>query len=738
MMRICGSLGLLITISSGFDSETLLNNYCTPYPWRRCTKRPMCEWIPDPAFDGRARDAPGTCEPKSQDEICGDYTPELSQQKKCGERTFGSCIFDYDKMNCEKRDMSDSCQPCVGSDQALCGASLKSKKCKADTDEYHCDWIGWRNGYKCQEDWLACSDSSLQFENKCNEQTWGRCKWSEFNQACEENTTHQECEPCRGPGSCTAILTKKTCESQWGQRQGCEWRGWKHGDFCSDKDYGYRCWSVGDPHVHPFEPALDKFDFMGIGDFWLVDSPAFQIQVRQQETQRSTATSNLAVAWFGPEYPCNQGKDVCSNTCGYTYELYPGHRVQPRRKDQVLGDAEYEPLLVINNVEGGSPAYWTFTGMDAITAELTNGRCDQMTGEHVSESHDGDALALRFTDNSQIRLSRWNHPEWGIAIYLFLRDRGIYDYFNPPASGYKDALCNVKCNPVSCSENFFTLFPDPQYKSDADWANRYAGISTPYADFRSKLGWCEEFEDISTQCEERPDPSAECPEEILNQATTICNAACEDEETVRSCIFDACVAEDITYADEYVETCQTIITPVEVPVPPPTYEPTPSPTNVDCAAVFSPVCQQNGEVCGTQGGIINGLKRYTSEPMFTLLMEVDHEGTNPCSCEQFCMIKGGKWWEFTNPKPAPTVYRHQKIHYWQRVGKGNPRLTIDGDKCTRKIMPASYGLCECWWEKDASSVTTSGKQVEKNQKKYRKGEKTAMWAGEVNAFHIPL
>merc|ERR1719461_2256718 len=198
---------------------------------------------------------------------------------------------------------------------------------------------------------------------------------------CDVKTAFKEdCKPCKGPGICQEITDATTCKHFRRLNKGCNWKGYKHGSGCSAEVEGYKCWSMGDPHIHGFEPDVATWDFMGIGEYYFLDSPRLKIQVRQQETRTNKATSNLALAWHGPEYSCHGGKATCSNTCGFTYELHPGHRVT-KVKGETFGDFEYEATLIVHNVAGAEPEYWTFTGKTDIINELTKGNlCSDLKG----------------------------------------------------------------------------------------------------------------------------------------------------------------------------------------------------------------------------------------------------------------------------------------------------------------------------------------------------------------------
>merc|ERR1719445_2123553 len=112
-----------------------------------------------------------------------------------------------------------------------------------------------------------------------------------------------------------------------------------------------------------------------------------------------------------------------------------------------------------------------------------------------------------------------------MTFYIFLVDKGAYDYFNPPSidEKYAFAMCQLACNPVTCADTLFSYFPDPAHADNPDFKTRYSGLRTPYSDHRNH--GCEEMP--TTQCEDRPDPIGECPEEIRQAAEDLCSPVCD-------------------------------------------------------------------------------------------------------------------------------------------------------------------------------------------------------------------
>jgi len=157
-------------------------------------------------------------------------------------------------------------------------------------------------------------------------------------------------------------------------------------------------------------------------------------------------------------------------------------------------------------------------------------------------------------------------------------------------------------------------------------------------------GWCSQME--TTRCDEEPfDPVGDCDPSLRQDAEDLCSPVC-DTKTTKHCIFDACAANDIGFAEEYEASCADALDPVTAPIAEPTLEPTLTPPPPSCGVAFSDRCQKNDVTCGFPNGALKRYSKKNTPTMLVIYMPQEEETTNPCTCEQMCMVKGAKYWHY--------------------------------------------------------------------------------------------
>merc|ERR550519_2395236 len=256
----------------------------------------------------------GEPEPKVYD--CAKFTGKA--QASCHDKTEGQCWIDEETEECVKREsLPAECTPCVGFPQEECSKLKGIKKCNngGGLENVFCSWESWLHGPGCTEDWTNCEESCLRGIKFCNERTQGKCNWDNFYDKGYERD-FPDCTPCWGGGDCDVVRSQGACDRM--SAQGCVWKGWQRGDNCSNVEYGYRCYDIGDPHIQGYEASRREWDFMGYGEYWVHDGPSLRMQARQQLSRGSIISSNFALAWYGPEYTYRGNK--VSHTCYNTYE----------------------------------------------------------------------------------------------------------------------------------------------------------------------------------------------------------------------------------------------------------------------------------------------------------------------------------------------------------------------------------------------------------------------------------
>lgn len=726
VFRECVALGAILAATTGSAQAVVENalsyqkraDACSIKKSSKKCKKSNCN------FDNGASPK---CQPLPAEERCPMYVVESPKdQGRCWETSFGACkvVTDGENMSCVPRAMPDTCTPCVGVPQSTCGVHSSENACKSEkTDGAKCMWKGFQNGKDCKSDWQPCD--SITDRKTCNEENFGNCRFDDEALTCGANTEFPDCEPCRGGGKCAQTFVKQICKEFEANGDGCKWVGYDGGPYCTNEIKGYKCYVAGDPHIHAFEPALDNWDFMGIGEYMFVDAPTLKVHIRQQETRSHLITSVTGMSWFGPDFVCEQGTKTCSNTCGKTFELHIGHRVGKDADSTRLGPSDFEPTLIVHHSATEYDVYDTEAKI--IDAFVNGNLCEGMTAESLTGGDSDDKLNLVLADGSKINLGFWSHPLWGATFYLFLVDNGAYDYFQPTTGEYENGFCNLQCNPVSCEDSMFTWFPNTAHAEDEDWTLRYAGLNTPY---ETKKGTgCAEMP--TTQCETRPNLMDECPSPFKEEAVAFCFEVCKERKLRRMCAYDACATGDIQSAKDYTEICQTIVVPVPAPVASPTYEPTPGPTPPQCGAVMSDLCTQNSMNCGGEGAyFVNENKSL--QPLFEVRMKEDLQAHNACTCEQICMIKGGHYWSFISDPPAFKLGKTFTIFNYDKKFKSK-------ETCG-KYRPGSYWTCRCWDETYAKEVILDpeNKKVKKNIKRSTKPKFGSIWGGVAGGIAFSL
>merc|ERR1719334_329863 len=86
----------------------------------------------------------------------------------------------------------------------------------------------------------------------------------------------------------------------------------------------------------------------------------------------------------------------------------------------------YDPVMIMTTKSGAQ----TFTGTGGITAAIEEmselsasggASCDKY---NIGIAKNGN-INIKFNDGTKIKIGKWDHPEWGTAVYLMVNDRHI-------------------------------------------------------------------------------------------------------------------------------------------------------------------------------------------------------------------------------------------------------------------------------------------------------------------------
>jgi len=405
-----------------------------------------------------------------------------------------------------------------------------------------------------------------------------------------------------------------------------------------DPGYGNNCYCFGDPHCSDFTGV--KEDWMSVGEFSFWETRDLSIQTRFIKSERKEFVSSTGAVAFGGDM-----------TCGWTLALHIGNNRAAEGKAPFT-DADgnfhegfaawdpaqsqwglFEPKLFWRSPDylasGDSRDTWEYEGMADIRNAIENApfNCDQF---EMTINRKGN-IFFTFSNGVEVKLTGYEHPMWGLGLYLFTPDGTQTANDGGFCRGDKTPL---DCNHVPDGANMFKFYPA-----------RY-----------SKNG--EENCDDLDSWDGTPAPVTDCPPDLKREAEEAC-AVCDGFER-EACIFDVCVGGSVADGAEMIEACTDIIQPVIQPTEMPTF------ACYDDACVcpdelFSENCEDHNTDCSTSADLCtssldmvrkamhkecpatcglcgdvtcSGEMGYPKGKLVTSTTLVDAQDS--CSCELFC------------------------------------------------------------------------------------------------------
>jgi len=355
------------------------------------------------------------------------------------------------------------------------------------------------------------------------------------------------------------------------------------------KPRGENCSSSGDPHVIPFYQfsginpnvgyGLPFFDYMQTGEHRLVRA-RYEGETHLEVHARQTAHLIL------PEIATNKGVAFAGKvTCGHKLEVIASRRDKNwiendlikewgRLKSFDFSNAVYDPevtpkFIIDGNIVGSTPTEF----IDAIKALKCSSICGFKTYlKDKPADFFKERFKIEFHEGTSIMIGSYKSPRYGLQIRIFLSAHiaastatGLImgESVGVKKEDHKDGgVCYSSIEQhVPCPSGFTSKLGDESLFSEAS-----------YPDGES----CGEYQPDPERPDFLPNPMDKCEKDLpkfFAEAKKVCRKACP-EEVVPTCIYDACLFENLDGSTEVREQCETDEEEQKVTRPLPTPQPT--------------------------------------------------------------------------------------------------------------------------------------------------------------------
>lgn len=392
---------------------------------------------------------------------------------------------------------------------------------------------------------------------------WGNCDRFCYNRGMQCIAAYSSRKRIREPDQCYFTEDNIGGCTLNGPQQGftSKWRKWRLclcGPYVDNDEIdcvysprreGKGCASYGDPHIKGFEfrTSADKYDYMGTGTYNLYKSANGYLTLQARIVEhpwRTRVSTNMAMAFTG------------TFTCGRTYEIHAASYDKSLFTRGALDWDDWPHAFVLDGA--------------VVTAEQWSaalGECDMVCDHKVTEgdSETQENVIMNLAEGTQIRLSFFVKLKFGMTANIYVPFK-VYDEANDSGQCFIESVPIDACD----EENIFQYFKD--------------GTT------------CEDFQDDPDRETDIGDPCDDADPDLVAEGLALCEASCP-EDVIPTCLFDICIAEDLSGAQEVADTCnfdeqnpieeeeydgvteEPTPAPTPTPTPAPTLSPTPAPTS---------------------------------------------------------------------------------------------------------------------------------------------------------------